>query len=472
MQRVFIVLTIFAALVSATCAEDSPRDERRDVNVLLISLDTLRADHVHCWGYERETTPHLDKLAAEGVLFENATAASSWTVPSHMSVFTSLYPSIHGVEDPTKCLGDGVPTMAGILSKHGYATAAFVTGSSLNHAMGFDRGFGFYDDFSVELLNEANAIGAARDLDAEESDLNGVPTNYVITRLAADWLKKHGRRRFFLFLHFWDCHNDYIPPAPYDRRFALGYRGMENGRDIVRRREELERNAPPEIRERLQALYDGEIAHTDAHVGKVLAVLDELGLSDNTLVVVFSDHGEGFWEHGKILHGNGLGEELIHVPLIFRLPGVLPAGVRVEGNVSHVDVLPTVLGLLGCPKPAPLHGVDLSDVCRGKRETPNRPVFSELNYAGNVQRMARWGSYKLIEDRKEATRRLYVIEDGREIEASEAERNEDDSREAGFALTAVLNAGPSCAVAADRLAKPAHPDEKTLRRLRSLGYMQ
>jgi arylsulfatase A-like enzyme len=433
-------------------------------NVLLISLDTLRADHLGCYGYQRDTSPNLDKFAKEGVLFENMTAASSWTVPSHMSLFTSLYPSVHGVESVEKQLGDGVPTMAEILAEHGYITAAFVTGPSLNHAMGFHRGFQLYDDFTLGLMEENDLF---HDLDAGKSGINQVPTCHIMTNLATAWLRQHAEERFFLFVHYWDCHCDYIPPPPYDKKFDPNYRGPEDGRNLSARQAELELNASPEVRKHLMALYDGEVAWTDDNVGKLLATLAQLKLSEKTLVIIFSDHGEGFWEHGKILHGSSLYEELIHVLWLMRWPGVLPVGVRVKGNVSHVDVLPTLLGLLNFPKPPGKHGVDLSGVCLGKAEVPDRPVFSELS--GKYQtRAVRWGPYKVIQDNTTISP-LLVVQNGGESEALKVGVDAKTTLDARKKLTTALGA---LAVIPGRLAKPVEPDERTLRLLRSLGYVQ
>jgi arylsulfatase A-like enzyme len=434
-------------------------------NVLLISLDTLRADHLGCYGYGRDTSPNLDKFAKEGVLFESVTAAASWTVPSHMSLFTSLYPSVHGVESVDKQLGEAIPTMAEILARNGYATAGFVTGPSLNRAMGFHRGFQSYDDYTVNLMCEENLF---HDLDAKKLTVNQVPTNHVITNLATAWLKKHADERFFLFVHYWDCHSDYIPPPPYDKRFDPDYAGPEDGRNIAARHAELEGNAPPEVKRHLVALYDGEIGWTDSHVGKLLATLSDLRLSEKTIVIILSDHGEGFWEHGKIEHGYGLYEELVHVALLMRWPGMLPAGARVKGDVSHVDLLPTLLGLLGLPKPQITHGLDLSSVCLGKQEVPDRPVFSE----SKGERAVRWGPYKVIQEPSKPVGPLLVVRNGGENEAQKVGVNERTALDARQRLVATLNAGVAHPAVAGWLAKPAEPDEKTTRLLRSLGYMQ
>ena len=203
-------------------------------NVLLISLDTLRADHLSCYGYKRATSPRIDQVAKEGVLFENVVAASNWTIPSHMSLLTSLYPSVHGVEKRDMCLGEAVPTLAQVLAKQGYTTAAFVTGPNLNHRFGFHRGFQLYDDFTATLMCETNLF---EDHAANSTGLDDVPTDHVITNLATLWLKQHGQEKFFLFLHYWDCHDDYIPPPPYDRQFDPDYKGKENGRNILERQQ-------------------------------------------------------------------------------------------------------------------------------------------------------------------------------------------------------------------------------------------
>lgn len=458
-----LVLVLVICLSSHAFAAD-----QAGYNVLLISLDTLRADHMGCYGYKRNTSPNIDKFAKEGVLFENLTAASSWTVPSHMSMFTSLYPSVHGVESTKTCLGDAVPTMAEILSKHGYTTAGFVTGPSLNHSMGFHRGFQFYDDFTVTLMHETNLF---HDLDADKSGINQVPTNHVITNLATAWMKKHAREKFFLFVHYWDCHNDYIPPAPYNNKFDPEYEGKENGRGVVGRQKEIEKNVTAEDLAHLVALYDGEIAHTDHHLGKILCALDEMKIKEKTLVIIVSDHGEGFLEHGRLHHGNTLFEEAIHVPLIMRLPGVLPSGLRVKGNASHVDMLPTLLGLLGISKPPDIHGIDLSDACRGKGKVPARAVFSELNLREKM-RAIRWGQYKVIQEKGMPAGPLLIVRGGKEHDARKMGVAQKAALKTRRQMAQALRAGPATAGRTDRLARPAKPDEKTLRLLRSLGYME
>ena len=366
-------------------------------NLLLISIDTLRADHLHCYGYDRDTSPHLDQLAKEGVLFENVTAAAPWTVPSHMSMFTALYPSVHGVVDFTRELGEGVPTLAGCLAESGYVTAAFVTSACMNHLFGFNRGFESYDDYTVNQVVD-NVEPLKHQVEATGGDWR-IATGHVITNRGTKWLTAHAHsnQKFFLFLHYFDCHYDYKPPPPYDKKFDPDYNGKENGSDILQREADILKFISVMDLAHMMALYDGDIAETDENVGKVLQLLQDLGLSEKTLVIVLSDHGEGFLEHGKIRHGNSMYEELLHVPLIMRLPGVIPAGKRVAGNVSHVDLLPTVLGLLDLPGALQqVQGIDLSPVILGGEPVPKRLIYSELAYHEPCLRAVRWENHKLF----------------------------------------------------------------------------
>ena len=453
--RGLMLISALSAL-TAGAAETSPPAK---YNVLLISIDTCRADHLKCYGYSRDTSPHLDQLAREGVLFENATAAASWTVPSHMSMFTSLYPSVHGVQTIIGQLGEGVPTLAHCVARRGYATAAFVTGAALDHHFGFNRGFQYYDDFTVSVSIEKSEeqVGA----------FNDMVTAPAITLLAAQWLKNHSQENFFLFLHYWDCHHDYTPPAPFDEKFDPGYKGKENGRELFRRQDDIMAHISVMDLAHMAALYDGEIAFTDENVGKVLQVLQDLGLSEKTLVVVLSDHGEAFLEHGKILHGNSLYEELLHVPLIMRLPGVIPAGKRVAGNVSHVDLMPTVLGLLQLPCPSRIQGIDLSPVILSGQPVPERLIYSELT-CGFDLRAVRWGRLKLLGAMGTLDgAQLEELAGGRETVIAGADLKKDCPAAALRALTK----GPAVNFQA-QAQKANEPDADLIRQLKSLGYTQ
>ena len=460
------LIPVFLLLGCGIGRADPPAER----NVVLISVDTLRADHLSCYGYKRPTSPHIDQVAKEGVLFENVVAASNWTVPSHMSLFTSLYPSAHGVEDTDRRLGDAVPTLAQVLAKQGYTTAAFVTGPTMNHRMGFNHGFKTYDDFTAILMCEANLF---EDHPANSTTVFDQPTDRTITNLATLWLKKHGQEKFFLFLHYWDCHTDYVPPTPYDRLFDPDYKGKEDGRCVFQRQREIEAGIAPADLAHLMALYDDEIAHTDDQVGQVLRLLRDTGLAEKTLLILVSDHGEAFMEHGRIMHGNSLFEEQIHVPLILRLPGVISAGRRIKDNVSQVDLMPTVLGLLGIAAPAGLQGIDLSGACRGLGGVPDRLLFSESAHPDEPRRRAvRWGPYKLIREDGGTPLPLLLVHQGSESDAEKAGLGDKQRHQLEELLMGALTARPSAPEGPNRAPTRSEIDEATFRRLKSLGYVQ
>lgn len=454
-------------ILTAVARSEPPAQPGTPWNVVLISLDTLRADHLSCYGYARRTTPNLDGLAARGVLFENAIAASSWTVPSHMSLFTGLYPGAHGVESVRLALDRKAVTLAEALRAQGWKTAAFVSGPSLNGQMGFSRGFEMYDDFTVTLSHEANLLGYN---DIENMSINQIVTNPIITRLATEWLRKNAGTRFFLFLHYWDVHHDYIPPAPYDRAFDPGYAGAIDGRNIAGRQNQWERDglAPADLAH-LTALYDGEIAHTDAHVGAVLRAIEDARLTERTIVIIVSDHGEAFMEHGTLNHGNSLHDELVRVPLILCAPALVPAGRRLDGFVSHVDVMPTVLGLLQLAPPGSTQGVDLSPALRGTSAVPDRLVFSELNYTEHALRAARCRQGTLIVDLHGRRPELWFRPEAARWISAGAE-GFDEAFVARMRQAAAK--GPARPDAVVLTPEKPPPNLQLLERLKSLGYVQ
>jgi arylsulfatase A-like enzyme len=373
-----------------------------------------------------------------------------------MSMFTSLYPSVHGVQTFRDALGEGVPTLAQGLADSGYVTAAFVTGPMLNRCFGFNRGFQSYDDFT------ANPTFVQR------GGIHNVVTSPIITDLATQWLKKHSQESFFLFLHYWDCHDDYTPPAPFNRKFDPGYKGKEHGRYIFYRQDDIVAHISAMDLAHMEALYDGGIAYTDENIGKVLQALQDLRLSEKTLVIVLSDHGEAFLEHGKILHGNSLYEEALHVPLIMRLPGVIPAGKRVTGNVSHVDLMPTALALLKQECPPPVQGIDLSPMILDDKPVPDRVIYSELAAFHYDLRAIRWGNRKLMGATATlAGAQLEELADSREKVIAGADLKKDCPE---AALRAFVAGPPSIPKA--NAAKTNEADEDLLRRIKSLGYTQ
>ncbi len=310
-------------------------------SLILLSIDTLRADHLPSYGYTHETAPFIDRLAREGTLFENTVAASTATAPSHMTMFTSLPPSVHGATDGFKTLASEILTLPEWIRAQGLDTAAITEDGWVGAQQGFARGF----DVFVE--NKSARIT--------------VPEGQVDRTFARAkrWLELHRDKRFFLFLHTYQVHAPYSPPARYAELF--GAPGGER--------------APIHLRQ--LADYDREIRYTDDELAGLFAALEAQGLAERTLLVVTSDHGEEFLEHGLLSHGGHLYEESVAVPLVLRGPGI-PAGRRIPTPVGHADLMPTLLELLRLPVPDGLSGRSLRGLLAGAAgPLEARPVFSE-----------------------------------------------------------------------------------------------
>jgi arylsulfatase A-like enzyme/predicted Zn-dependent protease len=317
-----------------------------DANVLLITLDTTRADHLGSYGYAAAETPRLDELAADGVLFENAMTPTAFTLPSHSSIMTGLYPPFHGVRlNGGAALADVQTTLAERLGEAGYRTGAVVGAFVLDQRWGLAQGFEVFDDqFDIGSDQKLDLAGVQR------------PGNRVVDKGLA-WLEQPDHRPFFAWLHFYDPHNPYDPPEPFRSRFeGVGTHG----------------------------LYDGEIAFTDTQVGRLLDWLDHRGLIDETVVVVVGDHGESLGDHGEKEHGFYIYDATIRVPLIIRVPGAVAGGARVAAPVRTIDILPTVLDLVGIEPPTPLHGESLVPLMVDPRLEGPSSAYSE-SMAVNLQ---------------------------------------------------------------------------------------
>lgn len=292
-------------------------------NLLVVTVDTLRADRVGAYGYGAGRTPVLDGLAARGVLCSRAFSHVPLTLPSHSTIFTGLLPLSHGVRDNGERLGPGPTTLAEIALSRGYATAAIVGAFPVDSRFGLSRGFETYDD----LYGSRNRIRDMAFVERRAEEVN---------RKADEWIVANGDRPFFLWVHYFDPHAPYDPPPPYDREFT--------GRE-----------------------YDGEIAYADACLGRLLAALESRGHVDDTLVVVTSDHGEGLGAHEEKTHGIFIYDATLHVPLIIAGPGVRTRGRKLDAEVGLVDVLPTICDLMGWPAPQGLPGRSLAPLASGPR---------------------------------------------------------------------------------------------------------
>ena len=297
-------------------------------NVLLISIDTCRADYLSCYDYGRETTANIDAVAAEAVLFENVISPVPISLPAHCTMLTGVNPPYHGIHDNSQYqLAPFHTTLAEIAGSHGLATGAVVGAVVLNNQFGLNQGFDTYDD---RFENEFSPI----DIPERRAD--------EVSRHAIDWLDRHQSEPFFLFVHYYDPHQTYDPPQPYKSRFA--------GDD--------------------RSLYAGEIAYTDEHVGRLIDRLKQLSLYDSTLIIITSDHGEMLGEHKESAHTFFVYQSAIKVPLIIRVPG-REQPRRINGLVGLVDIVPTVCGLMAMDAPPQVHGLDLSEEL-GAAQAPQR----------------------------------------------------------------------------------------------------
>ena len=333
-----------------TSAEEPITGASDRPNIVLISLDTVRPDHLGCYGYPRQTTPNLDRLAAGSVRFTNVWVQAPWTLPSHMSLFTSLPPSRHRVDSISRVLSQQIPTWPQLLQQAGYHTAALVNNGQMRAHWGFSRGFELWQEYEVD-TPAANC----------ES----------ITGQALHWLSSAPQDPWLLFLHYFDAHDPYEAPDTWREKFDVTLTGSV-ARQLAwegRRPESPVRNS--HLRDQLVAAYDAEIAWLDHELGRLLPAID-----DDTMIVVLTDHGEAFEEHGWTLHGATLYEEEIRAALIIRYPGGLHADQLVATPTSFLDVGPTILEAAHLDIPKHFMGHDLTPGVEGQPSAP-RVVSSE-----------------------------------------------------------------------------------------------
>ena len=397
-------------------------------SVLLITIDTLRADHLGCYGYARIKTPTIDRLASEGVRFENAYAQVPITLPSHAVILTGTYPMSNGVRDFTSPgLPDDVPTLAEIFRRHHYRTAAFVSSFVLNSMWGLNRGFETYNDTVA-----ANPNRPASPFQLER------PGDQTVDRML-EWLQRRESDPFFVWLHLYDPHSPYRPPEPYRSQYV-------------------------------DHLYDGEIAFDDAQISRVIARLRQLHLYRNTLVVLLSDHGESLGEHGEDEHGFFIYNATLLVPLILKPPGDAAEGRVIREPVGTVDVAPTIARLCNFP-PEETRSFQGRSLLSAPNEPPseNAAVYAESYYPRNS-----FGWHAL---------RALVTPHLKYIEAPRAELY-DLTRDPGERQNIATTDSAAAASLRDRLAeterkfRAAHEnsssaklDPDTLEKLKSLGYV-
>lgn len=356
-------------------------------NVILIGVDTLRADRLSCYGYTESETPHIDALAADGLRYAEMTAQASWTKPSFATMFTSLYPSSHTATGKPHRLPQAVTTLAEVLAAGGYHTGGFADNPSISAAFGFDQGFADYvylepDYFFLgnEAASQTALYQVLRRAWAMVSGRRIYPQNFyqeaaVVNERALHWLAASKNTRFFLFLHYMDPHDPYFE-HPYN---GVGYARASN------------QNPDPALAPTFSDLYDGEVRYLDERLGELFDWLKAEGLYDDALIVLTGDHGEEFQEHGGWWHGQTLYQELIAVPLVVKLPDNARAGSAVTDLARSLDIAPTVLDVAGLPVPEAMMGRSLVG-----DTAPPAYAFAEEDHEGNVLHSVRSASHKLI----------------------------------------------------------------------------
>ncbi len=453
-----------AALLSLgviSCGDEPKANAPR--NVILISIDTLRPDHLGIYGHDRDTSPTMDRLALEGVFFEDVTASSPWTLPSHASMFTGLYPSSHGVVDHAFALRESTPTLATAFSKAGFQTGALVNSENIaNPKFKLLKGFGENIRYYPEIEESPGGVDSI------------VNRGEEITAGAMEWIGNRDERPFFLFLHYYDVHTDFTPKPEYEERFVSDYPGPLTGltTELVAVRTQHGRLRDIDIRY-LRQMYDAEIRQLDDLLGVFVGFLGDQDLLENTLIVVTSDHGEEYFEHGGVLHGRTQYQELLAIPLIFSGPGV-PVGRSYAEPAHLVDVAPTILSIAGVdPLGGFAEGLDLSIHWRDPSAvTSPRVLYAEADHNNlfegrpvvDIKKMVRVGNDKLLYDTARNQVELYDLATDPGEKNDLARVNPDRSRFLMGQLEAFMGRSGTGS-------RVPGLDRDDLERMRKLGYV-
>jgi arylsulfatase A-like enzyme len=419
------LVLLAAGAVGAAHGFVAPRDEQRSAepvtaaatgkpNVVLVLIDTLRADHLGCYGYSRPTSPHIDAFAKEGVQFLQNFSQSSWTKPATASLLTSHYPSMHQCYLEQQKLPETEVILPQMMKRAGYQTAVFSGNPWITPDYGFDRGvdhfFSTYDERFARVtlfmntlkrlskLFGDNAFVYNRIKMAVQGELSTTARDDVTTSEAVKWLQTHHDKPFFLYMHYMSPHHPYDPPPPYDKFVPdrsikpvtyypkKSYFFFEHGDPL-----------PQKQRDDMIARYDGDILFADHAFGDLLAELKRLHVLDDSIVVLIADHGEEFYDHQNWGHGQSIYNELINVPLVIRYPAALPAGTKIGATTMSVDVVPTLLDLIGAPPLPTAAGKSLVALAKGAASDREPEAYSELIYKYGAARGVVDDQSKLID---------------------------------------------------------------------------
>ena len=349
-------------------------------NVILVMIDTLRADHLPCYGYKLNTAPNLCRFAEEGIIFRNMFSQSPSTKPSIASLFTSTYPTQHKVVYNNDRLNDDFVTLAEILNKNGYHTLAVNDNPVIKTKFNYNQGFNVWHD----------------------TDLTNAD---IVNKTLFQELDKDQKGPYFIYVHYVDPHHPYTAPQPFYKHFNKDYDGKVNGDKPISR--DYFRDKPKELSQ-LKLFYDNEIAYLDSKIARLFDKLKQKNMYDNSIIIITSDHGEMFMEHNNLQHSNGLYSEIINVPLIIKMP-YSKKKLSIDAYVQTIDIFPTLLDILDITSENILMGNSIFSI----KDKPNRIIFSEhlrLKWV-NPQRSLIVGKHKLIRDLRNNKHLLYNMEE-------------------------------------------------------------
>jgi arylsulfatase A-like enzyme len=426
-------------------------------NVILITIDSLRPDHLGCYGYRRNTSPNIDRLAKESILFTQAISQAPWTYPSLFSILSGTYPDTHGVLSPRHKLKD-VPLLNQILRQNGYYTVAICAHYTISEVEGFRQTFHKFFRFRRKrdnfwIVNNARPV----------------------TQLATRWLRNNYRKKFFLWLHYMDCHGPYKSPSPYNKMWDKKYTEAINGIPIsehiwlglggVPKYMAEVMDVKHMSKEEYISHYDGEISFLDSQIGILLNELNKLGIERNTLIILTSDHGESLGEHAYFGHELLLYDVLLKVPLIIKFPRVFPHHKIITKQVQSIDIMPTILDLLGLKQPDLIEGRSLVSLILGEKEEPASYAYS--SYENYLSRYAiRTEEWKLIYTQENNHYELYNLRRDPQESVNLYEMENRVAEILKMELGKYLNIAPFPEKGLEELSA------ETKETLRSLGYLQ
>jgi arylsulfatase A-like enzyme len=454
-------------------------------NILLITIDTLRADHLGSYGYEKIKTPVLDGLAARGVVFTQHICQQPITTASHTSLLTSTYPVTNGVQGNNFPLDSEAITLQKIMQQHGYTTGAFISGYPLkSHASGLNEGFHHYDD---RLFFIDNLLGALSQMVMKltsvkvvEKYLHGKDYLTLLQRRADEttaaatkWLEGIGGQNFFMWVHYFDPHAPYDPPPPYDKMYDPDYRGSVNGSMQTLFKIWDKTLIPTEADiQHIIALYDGEISYNDEQIGVLLDKLRQMQVLNNTVIIVTADHGESLWEHDyNFKHGDFLYDASIRIPLIIVLPHKEKVISEIDHQTENIDIVPTVLEYLDISQPSAMQGESLLGLIRGAEDYKKRVAFSQAigrideRYERETKkyglRTIKWKFIRYKDGENELFNIQHDPAELKNLAVSKREISEEFNRILDDKLLTIKKS--------EREIAPL--DEDTLHKLKSLGYI-